>query len=155
KGYGDCKDKACLMQSLLRSVGIESHPVLVYSGDPTRIQPQFPSALQFNHAIVAIEVKGELEGAGNLDVSTNVIFFDPSDSRTPLGDLPFYVQGGLGLAIGVESGELLRLPSTSEEANRAVREMTVRLGDNWRMEASVKEVLTGQMAAIARRRAST
>jgi transglutaminase-like putative cysteine protease len=140
KGYGDCKDKSALMQAMLAAIGIRSYKVLVFSGDPIRVRPEFPSPLQFNHAVIAVEMK-----PGGL------LFFDPTDGVTPLGDLPFYLQGSYGLVVNGGSGELLRLPNFSEEKNQSLRELNVQLQAGGEVRAVVKEVFTGQLASAMRR----
>jgi len=154
KGYGDCKDKAALTQAMLSAVGISSYAVLVYSGDPTRIRPEFPSVLQFNHAIVAASIGIGPAGATDHQVADFLLFFDPTDDLTPLEDLPYYLQGSYGLVVRASGGQLVQLPSRSEEANTSTREITLRLQDTGGIVAMVTEDLTGQMAALARRRAA-
>jgi transglutaminase-like putative cysteine protease len=149
KGYGDCKDKAALMIAMLRSVGIESYTVLVYSDDATWVKPEFPSILQFNHAIVAVSDAGDR--AQPYGKSGGLIFFDPTDNLTPLGDLPYYLQGGLGLVVRGEAGELVRLPVLSESANATRREADLDLEAGGAVTATVRELLTGQAAAAFRR----
>ena len=56
KLYGDCKDKANLMRSLLKAVGITAYPVAIYAGDRTHVIAEWPSLGAFNHAITAIRV---------------------------------------------------------------------------------------------------
>src|SRR5262245_12425887 len=151
KGYGDCKDKAVLLMAMLRSVGIESYAVLVYSDDATWVKPEFPSVLQFNHAIVAVSgVQWDQTDPG-APKPGNLIFFDPTDNLTPLGDLPYYLQGGLGLVVKGDSGELVRLPVRSESANATRREADLNLDAGGAVTATVKELLTGQAAAVFRR----
>ncbi len=60
KNYGDCKDKANLMRTLLKAVGIESFPVAVFSGDRERVREDWPSPQQFNHVILAVRLTDEL-----------------------------------------------------------------------------------------------
>lgn len=50
--FGDCKDKAVLLVSLLRALGIQAEPALVstWAGERTSSSP--PSPFAFNHAIV-------------------------------------------------------------------------------------------------------
>jgi len=153
KGYGDCKDKAALMQAMLRAVGISSCPVLVYSGDPTRVRPEFPSVLQFNHAIVAAAIGSGPPGVTYRNGGDSFLFFDPTDDLTPFGDLPYYLQGSYGLVVQDSGGQLVQLPGQSEDANVARRDLTVQLQDSGGVVAMVTEMLTGQMAAMARRRA--
>jgi len=150
KGYGDCKDKAALLSAMLRSVGIESYTVLVYSDDATWVKPEFPSILQFNHAIVAISDPQSEPGVPG-GKPGDLVFFDPTDNLTPLGDLPYYLQGGLGLVVKGDSGELVRLPIHSESANATRREADLNLDAGGAVTATVRELLTGQAAAAFRR----
>lgn len=152
KGYGDCKDKAALLQAMLRAVSVEAYLVLVYSGDSSRVRAEFPSPLQFNHAIIAIAINSDLPSSAVDPQLGRFLFFDPTDDTTPVGQLPFYLQGSLGLVVKNDSGDLIRLPAQSEEANALCREIDMEAGAAGEIVAQVKEVYSGQMAAIARRR---
>lgn len=57
-GYGDCKDKHTLLQSLLKAEGIQSYPVLINSF--REIDPDIPSPAQFNHEITVVELGNDL-----------------------------------------------------------------------------------------------
>lgn len=53
-GYGDCKALSNYMVSMLETIGIKAHYVLIYADEePQRIMTDFPNT-QFNHAIVAV-----------------------------------------------------------------------------------------------------
>ena len=150
KGYGDCKDKSALMQAMLRSIGIDSHIVLVFSGDPIRVRSEFPSPLQFNHAIIAVDMRsdaGVMLGHPRLG---RLLFFDPTDSVTPLGDLPYYLQGSQGLVVKGEVGDLVKLPVRPEETNSVRRDIAVRVEASGGILADVKETFTGQLASVTR-----
>lgn len=58
-GYGDCKDKALLLVSLLDELGVSAWPLLVSSRNRKGIVDQLPSPGAFDHAIVLIEHNGE------------------------------------------------------------------------------------------------
>lgn len=155
KGYGDCKDKAILLQAMLRSLGVSAFPVLVYSGDPTRVRPEFPSVLQFNHAIVAIATSTGSNTEGETNRVGELVFFDPTENLTPFGDLPYYLQGSYGLVVKGDSGELVQLPEAPASLNALRREVTMTVDQSGGLTAEVREALTGQMAALARRRAES
>jgi transglutaminase-like putative cysteine protease len=71
--YGDCKDHATLLQTLLKAAGIESSTALIYSG--YQYQPQKIASMQaFNHAITYIPA---------LD-----LFVDSTAEVAPFGILP-------------------------------------------------------------------
>jgi len=51
--FGDCKDKALLLSTLLKAIGVEAAPVLVHS-HATQLPYQLPTPASFNHVIVEI-----------------------------------------------------------------------------------------------------
>ena len=59
--YGDCKDKATLLEALLAAENIESYPVLINSQH--EIDPDMPSPAQFDHLINIIVLNGKSEWA--------------------------------------------------------------------------------------------
>lgn len=95
KGWGDCKDKANLLCAMLHEVGVEAFMVSANIGGGRQINSEWASMMQFNHAIVAIRVEEavalptvqDVPGVGRL------LFFDPTDPNTLLGDLPLSLQG--------------------------------------------------------------
>lgn len=119
--YGDCKDKAVLLCTMLHAVGVEASVMLVNSGSPMTNRPDWPSA-SFNHAIVAIPYReGEnpppgwtVARAGDRDYA----IFDPTNERVPFGLLPVYDAGGLGLilASGVTAPVLISMPPPASES---------------------------------------
>jgi transglutaminase-like putative cysteine protease len=94
--YGDCKDKANLFNTLLRSVGVEAHLVLV---------PRFSQAhegipgLSFNHAISRVTL-GE-----------DVVWVDTTDDVCRFGMLPPGDPGRKVLVIGSGTNALTQLPA--------------------------------------------
>ncbi|GAA4316344.1 DUF3857 domain-containing protein [Mucilaginibacter gynuensis] len=57
--YGDCKDKALLLTSLLRANGIDAWMVLVNTSMRGRVDQYLPTANAFNHAVVTAVVDGK------------------------------------------------------------------------------------------------
>ena len=110
KSYGDCKDKANLMRAMLKVVGISAIPVSIYSGDPTYVRANWPSPQQFNHCIIAVKINDETQASTIIKHPTlgRLLIFDPTDPETPLGDLPFQLQGSLALLDSREAKELVR-----------------------------------------------
>ncbi len=95
--YGDCKDKANLLNALCRAEGIDAKLVLV---------PRFSEAneavpgLAFNHAISRVELP---DGGG-------VLWLDSTDDVCPFGLLPPGDPGRDVLVVDAESTGLVRLP---------------------------------------------
>ncbi|WP_422380195.1 DUF3857 domain-containing transglutaminase family protein [Marinicellulosiphila megalodicopiae] len=56
--YGDCKDKALLLQTLLTSIGVKSYPALVSTYQENELFKALPSPGVFNHVIVWIDLDG-------------------------------------------------------------------------------------------------
>ena len=56
-GYGDCKDKDTLLESLLRAKGLTTAPVLIGAGIAP--VPDVPSPAVFNHVITTVELPGK------------------------------------------------------------------------------------------------
>lgn len=52
--FGDCKDKALLLVTLLRAMGVRANPVLVSDSMGRRILGSLPTPLAFDHAVVQV-----------------------------------------------------------------------------------------------------
>ena len=84
KSYGDCKDKANLMRSMLKVLGINSYLVSIYSGDPTFVRAEWPSPNQFNHCIIAVKV-GDATQAATVALHPQLgrlLISNPTDENT-------------------------------------------------------------------------
>ena len=78
--YGDCKDQAVLLVTMLKEGGFLAWPVLIGTKDYYNLNEDFPGVL-FNHCIAAVLLKDK------------VIFLDPTAETCPFGDLPVDDQG--------------------------------------------------------------
>jgi hypothetical protein len=155
KGYGDCKDKANLMRTMLRTLGITAYPVSIYSGDATYVRKEWASPQQFNHCIVAVKVGDETNAATIIQHPQlgRLLIFDPTDEDTPLGDLPGDEQGSLALVVAGDAGALLEMPALPSKANTLERKVEATLLPDGSLTAGVRELSTGQEAAGERRQA--
>lgn len=91
--YGDCKDHVVILEALLRSVGIESSPVLVNADKAYRLPPVAVLS-PFNHAITY--------------VPSLHLFLDSTARFAPLGTLPEEVEDKPVLITA--SGQLAHTP---------------------------------------------
>jgi transglutaminase-like putative cysteine protease len=149
KSYGDCKDKANLMRAMLKVVGITAFPVSIYSGDPAYVRASWPSPQQFNHCIIAVKVSDQTQASTIIQHPTlgRLLIFDPTDGETPIGDLPFYLQGSLALIDSKEIKELAQMPVTPPEMNLLERQATLTLEPNGAIGGRIQEQANGQTAA--------
>jgi len=151
--YGDCKDKATLLRTMLKEKGIDAHYVLVHT---TRgmVDPSFASITSFNHVISAIrlpkeKVKG-LPAAIEHPTLGSLLLFDPTSTTTPFGHLPSYLQGSRGLLVTNDGGEMIDLPLPKPEANELRRVAKLKLSDNGTLHGTIEETRTGDVAAYMR-----
>ncbi|HMI30371.1 MAG TPA: DUF3857 domain-containing protein, partial [Candidatus Limnocylindrales bacterium] len=152
RSYGDCKDKANLMKTMLACVGIESYLVAIRSGDPDYVRDAWPSPYLFDHCIVAIRTAADSLPARVTDPRLGqFLLFDPTDPETPLGDLPSSEQGGWALLESRDGGALVRAPMSSPEANRVERRLEVELDSSGSVRAAFHERASGSMATLERR----
>jgi transglutaminase-like putative cysteine protease len=149
KSYGDCKDKANLMRAMLKVIGIDAIPVSIYSGDPNYVRADWPSPQQFNHCIIAVKVSEQTLASTIIEHPKlgRLLIFDPTDGETPLGDLPFYLQGSLALVDSRASTELVRMPVTPPDMNQLVRTATLQLQADGAIGGLIQENANGQTAA--------
>ena len=149
KSYGDCKDKANLMRALLKVVGIVAIPVSIYAGDPNYVRASWPSPQQFNHCIIAVKVSDQTQASTIIQHPTlgRLLIFDPTDEQTPIGDLPFHMQGSLALIDAKGETDLVRMPITPPEMNQLERIATLELQADGAIAGQIKEQANGQTAA--------
>ena len=152
KSYGDCKDKANLMRAMLKVVGITAFPVSIYSGDPNYVRAGWPSPQQFNHCIIAVRVSDQTQANTIIQHPTlgRLLIFDATDDQTPLGDLPYYLQGSLALIVSKSETELMRMPVTPPETNHLERIATLELTADGAIGGQIQELANGQTAVVFR-----
>jgi hypothetical protein len=152
RGYGDCKDKANLMRAMLKALKIESHLVLIYSGDPTYVRAEWASPRQFNHCIIAVRVGPDTTAATVIDHEKlgRLLIFDATDPYTQVGDLPEHEQGSYALVAAGTDGELLRMPILAPEANRLERSGEIALGPDGSISGKINQLAFGQTASYER-----
>jgi transglutaminase-like putative cysteine protease len=148
--YGDCKDKTTLLISMLQAVGIQADYVLV---DDRRgvIDPEAPS-LYGDHMITAIEIPADVKDARLEAVATGkngkrYLIFDPTNERTPVGNLPSYLQGSYGnLAAGLDS-QILQLPVLPPNTNGTEEKGTFTLSSDGVLTGTLDTLHSGPEGA--------
>jgi transglutaminase-like putative cysteine protease len=153
--YGDCKDKATLMITMLDSVGIRATWVPV---DDRRgvVDPAAPSIIG-NHMIMAIEIpKGydnpRLQAVVTAKNGRRYLIFDPTNQYVPVGQLPEYEQGSWGLlALGADS-QSIQLPVLNPGADTTERKATFVLAPDGTLKGDVTILRAGPSAWAMRGR---
>ncbi len=148
-GYGDCKDKANLLEALLREAGFRSHIAVVLVGIGRSVQADWPGQ-QFNHAITAIELPEGLTNPAEIThpVFGRLLFFDPTHPWVPLGQLPWYEHGGLALIVRDRETGLTRLPDfPPEQAWGSKTRIDLTLLSSRAVKGALTELDSGESAA--------
>jgi hypothetical protein len=147
-GLGDCKDKATLMVSMLRSIGEKSWVVLLYAGNPRAVIQDWPAA-SFNHAIVAIAADESVPShwpqidGGSLG---KLVLFDATADDMPLGVLPEVDQGGFGLVVAKDGPGLVKFPLDLPENKKITQHITGTISAEGDLQAEMEEARTGSGA---------
>ena len=152
--YGDCKDKVTLLSTMLQEIGIDSHYLIV---NTTRgaVTDSTPVGLRFNHVILAIELPHDTKDPALLATLTHakldrLLLFDPTDTYTPLGELAGSLQGGYGLLVTSEGGELVKIPVLPSNTSSIQRTAHLQLDEAGHLSGEVHEVWAGDPASEER-----
>jgi transglutaminase-like putative cysteine protease len=152
RNYGDCKDKAGLMRSLLKAAGIDAYTVVIFSGDREYVRPQWPSPNQFNHAIVAVKVAPNTTAPTVMDHPRlgRLLIFDPTDPVTPVGDLPGEEQGSFALVVAALDGDLVKMPQLPPASARIERSVDAQMDESGHLNAHLVTEYFGQSGSSVR-----
>ena len=129
--YGDCKDKASLLISMLNKIGLRGYPALVGTRGDVEADPAAPTLATFDHMIVAFPVPASLRPAvekfSAYDSRNQILWMDPTSETDPLGQLPEMDQGVYALIAYPERGDLQRIPQAPPEQNGSEYTINVHL----------------------------
>lgn len=153
--YGDCKDKATLLSSMLRVAGINSDYVVIHT-DRGFVNPDLPST-SFDHVILAIELPVGIKSDAYRAVITakdrkRYIIFDPTDEYTPVGWLRAELQNSYALLVTDSGGELIQTPLLSPDTNTLTRTGHFVLAADGGLTGEVSEDRSGDFAMRERGR---
>jgi hypothetical protein len=149
KQYGDCKDKATILISMLQAIGIRAHYLHVDSRRGI-IDPGAPS-LAGNHMITAIELpEGEndprLPARVKAANGKTLLIFDPTDEETPVGLIRAALQGAYGNISNGADSQVLQMPVLPPETAGLSRKGSFALTADGALAGDVSEVFTGDDA---------
>lgn len=152
--YGDCKDKVTLLSSMLKQIGVESYYLMVNT-ERGAIDESTPAHTSFDHAIIAVQLPPDQNDPSLLAVINDpklgqLLLFDPTDPYIPLGQLSGTLQGGYGLLVALDGGELIKLPQMPPGTNSVQRTARLQLDESGALHGDVHELRTGDEAAFER-----
>lgn len=149
--YGDCKDKATLLSTMLKEVGIDSYYVLIDS-QRGNVTPAIPAHLGlFDHMILAIRLPEGVSDARLVATYDHpklgkLLFFDPTDDLTPLGSLHGELQATYALLVTPDGGELVQVPQQTTSSSGTTRTAKLSLDANGNLKGEVYEQKLGDAA---------
>ena len=143
--YGDCKDTATLLTSMLRAAGIDSHLVLIRTVT-AGIVPSDSLAMPnlFNHCIAfAPQVDGK------------DYWIDGTTDFHRLGEVPYADQDAQVLVIDAKDSKFVQIPHGTAEENLVEQKFVAKVDKNGSGLLSMHEVRHGQWAPGYRELAET
>jgi hypothetical protein len=152
--YGDCKDKATLLSTMLKDIGVDSYYVVI-NHRRGKIRGNDPPWDGFDHVILAIRIPAgvpttQLYATYNDPQLGNLLFFDPTNDLVPLGYLDQGLQLNYGLLVTDTGGELVELPLLPGSTNRLARSAELSLAPDGTLHGKVHEIRWGEPAFFTR-----
>lgn len=120
--YGDCKDKATLLVTMLRAAKIPAYVALLNAGSRMDVPAELPGMGLFDHAIVYIP--------GNPRRGEPALWIDATDRYARLGQLPINDQGRWSLIARAETTELVKTPESTSRDNVLLEYREIALSEN-------------------------
>ena len=136
--YGDCKDKAILLLTMLDVAGLEGSIVLVPTDAMAQVDPDMPTLDQFDHAIAT------------LVVGDTRYWLDTTGGETAFGDVPVRDQGRIVFVIGKERGEFMGIPVQRADENTLKNTGTAALAADGTLTMTERIEYTGAFATMFR-----
>lgn len=151
--YGDCKDKATLLDAMLNEIGVKSYHVLIDT-DRGVVRPEYPS-MEFDHVILAIRLDDKIPTASlyatiNHPKLGTLLIFDPTNTYVPFGYLPSYLQNTYAMVVSPDGGTLIKTPLLAPATNRLLRTAKLDLSPQGSLTGDVEEIRWGGPAALER-----
>jgi Domain of Unknown Function with PDB structure (DUF3857) len=152
--FGDCKDKATILGTMLKEVGVTSYPLSVNT-ERGAVTPSTPATRWFNHEILAIKLPDGMNDSSLVAVLDHpklgrLLIFDPTDDMTPFGTLRGALQANYAMLVTDQGGELLQLPRLPAALNGVQRKAKLVLSTDGVLAGDVTEVRVGDRAAAER-----
>jgi len=146
--YGDCKDKATLLSSMLHEIGVESFFISINTVRGGAAPDRPPMIGWFNHEILAVQLPESVKDNSLVAVVEHpklgrLLIFDPTDEYTPFGQLRGELQANHGLLVTPDGGELLKLPQLPVSRSGVQRTAKLKLSPNGTLSGEFLETRLG------------
>ncbi|WP_437276960.1 DUF3857 domain-containing protein [Sorangium sp. So ce375] len=132
RGWGDCKDKATLIVTMLREIGIPATIVLVRTRMRGDIEPEPASLAPFDHAIAYVP---------SLD-----LYLDGTAEHSGSTELPIMDRGAVALQINEGKPKLVRLPEPAPDASVVHRTVDIAVSADGSAQLGVDIQVSGASA---------
>jgi hypothetical protein len=136
RGFGDCKDKASLLITMLREAGVEAEFVLIRTNDLGKLSPDPPSLAVFNHAIVYVPGLR--------------MWLDGTAEHHGVFELPFPDQAATAVVLKADGAKFLTTPVAPPDRNSVSTSSKVSLKQNGDAELETAAEIKGSSAAQLR-----
>lgn len=131
RGYGDCKALTNYLWAMLQHAGIEAYPATIYlDRNPPPLLDDFPSN-QFNHVVLAVPTEQD------------TLWLEATSQTMPFAHVHSSIEDRMALLIKPDGGELVKLPASSADDNRQVRNARVDLRPTGRAHVRLRTLRTG------------
>jgi hypothetical protein len=152
--YGDCKDKATLLSSMLKEIGVESYYVEVNIARGA-VNAEMPPFHYFNHRILGIHLPDDVKELSLEAVYTDpklgrILIFDPTNEMTPLGQIGGYLQGNYVLLVTPDGGKLIQIPQLPISSAGIHRSAKLTLSPTGTLSGDVIDIRYGDSAGSQR-----
>ncbi len=141
KLYGDCKDKATLLVTMLGLAGIKASPVLLHAEERRMVDQGLPTLTAFNHCIALAQVDGK------------EVWLDATAETCAYGDIPNSDRGSRALVVSDGKGEFKTIPTYPASANGMSIRADVTLKPDGSAESKMAFTMRGESGQGMRYRA--
>jgi hypothetical protein len=154
--YGDCKDKATLLSTMLKEIGVESYYLDINTERGT-ITPATPATRWFDHVVLAIRLPEQVNDPSLHMIISHpklgrLLIFDPTDEFTPFGHLRGDLQESYALLVTPDGGELIKVPQLPAAMSGVVRTAKLALTSTGTLSGEFVEQRNGDYGTQQRAR---
>ena len=154
--YGDCKDKATVLEALLSAQGVISYPVIVELGGHESLSDKIP-VWQFNHLVLAVVLPAGTAlppsfAPARMDDPDlgRLLIVDSTDEFTSVGSLSAALAGQRALLSAGAKAKLITLPPAEPSFHRIERRVEMAVQPDGALTLREESRLFGEFASNAR-----